>query len=338
MTKCVNGLQLCNNFPIFAETNDKTTMSQPIIVRTLRCLALMSGNTVYTIDELSRKLGVSTRTVYRYIDTFKEAGFSVSRHGDYEYHVDSLGDNIEDISNVIYFSDAEAQIVNRLIDSLDPTNSLKAGLKKKLAAIYDSTNLAERIDNKNTAKKVEILVDAIREKKVVELRDYVSSYAGQTRTFKVEPYKFTSNYTDVWALDCKSGINKRIKILRIGEVVKTDESWSKEYAHHDEPMDAFHCFGPDEYHVVIKLNNAARNIMVEEFPLTEPDIKPIPDCVIGGELDQAWQYEGICRHLWGIGRFCLGQQLNIEVVECDALKNFMLQSADNILYTYGVEE
>lgn len=312
-------------------------MSQPLIVRTLRCLALMSGNTVYTIDELAEKLDVSTRTIYRYIETFQEAGFSVSRRADYEYHVDRIGDNLEDLSNVVYFSDAEAQIVNRLIDSLDSGNSLKAGLKKKLAAIYDSTNLAERIDNKNTAKKVETLVGAIREKKVVELKDYVSSYAGQTRTFKVEPFKFTSNYSDVWALDCKSGINKRIKILRIGEVVKTDEPWSREYAHHDEPMDAFNCFGPDEFHVVIKMNNAARNIMVEEFPLTEPDIKPIEDCVIGGEKDQAWQYEGICRHLWGIGRFCLGQQLNVEVVECDALKDFMLQSADNILYTYGIE-
>lgn len=312
-------------------------MSQPLIVRQLRCLALMSGNTLYTIDDLADKLGVSTRTIYRYKDDFLEAGFNVVKKGDYIFHIDSMNDNLVDLSNVIYFSDAEAQIVNRLIDSLDSTNALKAGLKKKLAAIYDSTNLAERIDNKNTAKKVEILVEAIREKKIVELRDYVSSYAGQTRTFKVEPFKFTDNYADVWALDCKSGINKRIKILRIGEVVKTDEPWSKEYAHHDEPMDAFHCFGPEEYHVVIRMNNAARNIMVEEFPLTEPDIKPIEDCVIGGELDQAWQYEGICRHLWGIGRFCLGQQLNLEVIECDALKDFLLQSADNILYTYGAD-
>lgn len=312
-------------------------MSQPLIVRQLRCLALMSGNTLYTIDDLADKLGVSTRTIYRYKDVFLEAGFNVVKKGDYIFHIDSMNDNLVDLSNVIYFSDAEAQIVNRLIDSLDSTNALKAGLKKKLAAIYDSTNLAERIDNKNTAKKVEILVEAIREKKIVELRDYVSSYAGQTRTFKVEPFKFTDNYADVWALDCKSGINKRIKILRIGEVVKTDEPWNKEYAHHDEPMDAFHCFGPEEYHVVIRMNNAARNIMVEEFPLTEPDIKPIEDCVIGGELDQAWQYEGICRHLWGIGRFCLGQQLNLEVIECDALKDFLLQSADNILYTYGAD-
>ena len=310
-------------------------MSQTLIVRILRCLALMSGNTVYTVSELSEKLEVSTRTIYRYIETFQEAGFSVSRLGDHRYHVDRLGDNMEDLSNVIYFSDAEALIVNRLIDSLDPSNSLKAGLKKKLASIYDSTNLAERIDNRNTARKVEILVEAIRRQRVVELRDYVSSYAGETRSFRVEPFKFTSNFSDIWALDCKSGINKRFKILRIGEVVATDEGWSKGYAHHDEPMDAFNCFGQEEYHVVLYMNNAAKNIMVEEFPLTGPDISQVEDRVIGGEKEQTWKYDGICRHLWGIGRFCLGQQLNLEVVECDALKEFLLLSADNILYTYG---
>lgn len=309
-------------------------MDQPKISRLLRLIALMSGNRIYTVDELADVLETSQRTIYRYIDTFKEAGFAVEKVDDYKYRLVSIGSGVSDISNVVYFSDEEAYIVNRLIDSLDPNNVLKAGLKQKLAAIYDSTAISQHIDNKNTAKIVETIVNAIREKKVVELRDYVSSLAGQTRNYRVEPFKFTSNFSDIWALDLKSGINKRFKVFRIGEVVKTDEPWTKEYAHHDEPMDAFHCHGPHEYHVVLKMNNAAKNIMVEEFPLTEPDVRQIEDSVIGGERDQTWLYDGICRDLWGIGRFVLGQQLNIEVVECDELIEFLLASADNIYNMY----
>ena len=312
-------------------------MDQPKISRLLRLIALMSGNRIYTVDELADVLETSQRTIYRYIDTFKEAGFAVEKVDDYKYRLVSIGSGVSDISNVVYFSDEEAYIVNRLIDSLDPNNVLKAGLKQKLAAIYDSTAISQHIDNKNTAKIVETIVNAIREKKVVELRDYVSSLAGQTRNYRVEPFKFTSNFSDIWALDLKSGINKRFKVFRIGEVVKTDEPWTKEYAHHDEPMDAFHCHGPHEYHVVLKMNNAAKNIMVEEFPLTEPDVRQIEDSVIGGERDQTWLYDGICRDLWGIGRFVLGQQLNIEVVECEELIEFLLASADNIYDMYETE-
>ena len=84
---------------------------------------------------------------------------------------------------------------------------------------------------------------------------------------------------------------------------------------------------------MLKLNNAARNIMVEEFPMTESDIRQIEDTLIGGSKDQAWLYDGICRDFWGIGRFVMGQQWNIEVVECDELKAFMLDSAEEMVGT-----
>lgn len=312
-------------------------MSQTIIARTLRIMALLSSGHRYTLEDIGKRVGIDQRSVYRYLDTFREVGFNVEKVEDYVYRLTSLENGICDLSNIVYFSDEEAYIVNKLIDGLDGSNSLKAGLKRKLAAIYDSASIAEHIDNKFTARIVETLERGLREKRVVELNDYVSSYAGQTLDYRVEAFKFTANFSDIWAFDLKSEKNKRFKIMRIGEAVLTDEPWTKEFAHYDEPMDAFHCFGMEEYHVVLKMNNAAKNIMVEEYPLTEPDIRPIEDCVIGGELDQAWEYNGICRHLWGIGRFCLGQQLNLEVVECDALKDFLIQSADNILYTYGAD-
>lgn len=310
-------------------------MDQPKIYRILRCIALLSSNRQYTIDEIARKLEVSQRTVYRYIETFQEAGFSIVKVDDYKYRLVSIGDSLDDLSNIVCFSDEEAFVINRLIDSLSQDNALKAGLRRKLAAVYDSTNIAQYIDNKCTAKIVEVVMEAIREKKVVEFKGYTSSYAGQTLDFKVEPFKFTSNFSDIWAFDVKSGKNKRFKTLRIGEVVKTDEPWSHEYAHHDEPIDAFHCHGSENYHVVIMMNNAAKNIMVEEFPLSEPDIRQIEDQEICGEKDQTWVYDGICHNLWGIGRFVLGQPLNCVVLECDELIEFLRNRAECILDTYA---
>ena len=45
----------------------------------LRLIQLLSGNVNYTIDEIGEKLNLSRRTIYRYIDTFRSAGFAVMR-------------------------------------------------------------------------------------------------------------------------------------------------------------------------------------------------------------------------------------------------------------------
>ena len=54
-------------------------MEQPKIERLLRLMKMMSGNINYTIDELAEKLNTSYRSIYRYIDTFKECGFVVEK-------------------------------------------------------------------------------------------------------------------------------------------------------------------------------------------------------------------------------------------------------------------
>ena len=42
-------------------------------------MKLLTGNVSRTIDQLAKEMGVTTRTVYRYIDTIREAGFVVNK-------------------------------------------------------------------------------------------------------------------------------------------------------------------------------------------------------------------------------------------------------------------
>lgn len=310
-------------------------MEQAKIERLLRLMAMLSSNVTYDIRDIADRLGCHWRTVYRYLDTFRDAGFSVERIADYRYRLSTLKTGIADLSNVIYFTDEEAHMVNRLIDGLDPDNVLKAGLKEKLMSIYDTTSIATRIDGRSNARTIEVLEAAIREKRVAVVRGYVSSYAGQTRSFRLEPFEFTDNFSSVWAFDLASGKNKRYKIHRIGEAVLTDEPWTREYAHRSEPMDAFHFHGETEYHVVLAMNNVAKNLMVEEFPLTENDIRAGEPVTVDGQEDQTWIYDGHVRGIWGIGRFVLGLNRNIVVLEGDELKAFLLDNAGDILQMYG---
>ena len=327
-------------------------MDQPKISRLLRLIILMSGRRVYTVDQLADELETSQRTIYRYIDTFKEAGFVVEKVDDYKYRILSIGGGVRDLHNIVYFSPEEAFIVNRLIDSLDPSNSLKRELKRKLAVIYEKTGIAEMNDRPTSAQKVQTIADAIRNRRVVRLVGYASSYSGKTEDHLVEPFEFTPNYGGVWAYDLGDSKNKRFKILRMQEVERTDAPWTMAHAHHATPMDAFRMHGEEEYHVVLRMNNVAKNLMVEEFPLTEPDIQPqdaglmedmmelqevliLPPHDMENEEEDYWIYDGMVRGLDGIGRFVLGLEGNIEVMEGDALIEYLKRHAKNIRETYG---
>ena len=293
----------------------------------LRLMALLSSNIMYTIDELAGKLGISRRTVYRYLDTFRDAGFSVEKVSDYVYRLTTLKAGIADLSNIVHFSDEEAYIVHSLIDNLDNGNTLKAGLKKKLAAVYDSTSIADYVDRRSNARLVQTLADAMKAKRTVLLKDYASSHSGGTKDYRVEPFAFTANYAGIWAFDTSDRTNKQFVVLRMGDVVDTQEPWTEEYAHHAAPMDAFRMNGEQALHVVLLLSNRARNLMVEEYPLSERDIRPT-DAENGAER---WIYDGVVRGLEGVGRFVLGLSDSIRVLEGEPLKAWLRERAERIL-------
>ena len=104
-------------------------MNQPKIERILKLMALLAGNRKYTYEELAEKLEITERSVYRYIDTFYSAGFSFSKQAGYSPRLVKI-DGIKDFSNIVYFSEEEAFVMNRLFDSIDPHNALKAGLHR----------------------------------------------------------------------------------------------------------------------------------------------------------------------------------------------------------------
>lgn len=330
-------------------------MDQPKIARILRLIALLSDNRVYTIDELAEKLETSQRTIYRYIDTFKEANFVIEKVGDYKYRLVSMGRGVKDLRNIVYFTPEEAFIVNRLIDSLDPSNSLKNELRKKLATVYDKTSMTDFSNVATSAQKIETIVAAIKEKKVLRIVGYTSSYSGKTEDHLVEPFEFTPNFAGIWAYDLTDGINKRFKILRMESVEKTADKWTMAHAHHATPMDAFRVHGDTEYHVVLRLNNVAKNLMVEEYPMTEPDIEAqmllcednmtymrqvllLPEHDMEDEEEEFWIYDGMVRGLDGVGRFVLGLEGNIEVMEGDELIDYLKRHADHIHETYDDPE
>lgn len=291
-------------------------MDQPKIERMLRLMQLLSGNKIYTLDELSDTLDLSRRSLFRYFDTFKNAGFVVQCIGDSRYRMTTLNKEYTDLSQLVYFSEEEAIVVSHLIENLDGTNALKAGLKQKLAAVYDSTSISDYIENKGKSEVVETLANAVKSKHQVALKDYSSAHSGKSKDYIVEPYKFTKGYVDIIAYDTEAGLNKVFKISRITSVKMLDP-WKFEDRHAEQPIDSFRMSGSPIEHVKLKLTLRAKNLLTEEFPVTSIEVT---------QVKRSWFWEGDVNALEGIGRFVLGLPHEVSVEEGLKLKAWLTEN------------
>lgn len=297
-------------------------MEQPKIERMLRLMKLMTGNVNYTVEDLAERLDTSYRSIYRYIDTFKDAGFVVQKLEGGIYKLGKESRYFKDISQLVHFTDEEAHIVNQLIDGLDDTNLLKNNLRRKLTSVYNCTSMASSIVKGKNAVNVNRIIEAINERRPVVLRDYASSHTGIVRDRHVEPFGFTTNYVQIWCYEPESGMNKLFKTSRIGEVELLDTGWQHADKHEQGYIDIFRMTGFEQHRVQLKLGMRARNLIIEEYPLSERDLSP---------LDEGhWMLDTkVCNYL-GVGRFVLGLIDDIDVVDSPEFDAYLREKAKEI--------
>lgn len=297
-------------------------MDQPKIERMLRLMKMLASNKNYTIDELAERLGISYRSIYRYIDTFKDSGFVVEKLHSNVYRLGKMPKGYVDLKDLIYFSEEEAYIVNSLINSLDSTNTLKINLKKKLSAVYNSTSIIDYVQKKDIAEHIELLGKAMREKKAVILKGYESSHSGEISDRWIEPFEFTTNCIDIWGYDLEKKENKVFKISRIGKVKALDDDWTKEDKHRKSKTDCFRISSYEQTPVKLELSMMAKNLLIEEYPLAEQDIRKEGD---------KWILETMVSGMEGVGRFVIGLAQEIKVIDSPALENYIRDFVNNYL-------
>lgn len=297
-------------------------MDQPKIERMLRLMKMMSGNINYTVEELGDKLGISYRSIYRYIDTFKASGFVVEKLQKNVYKLGKMPRSYVDMKNLIYFSEEEAYIIDSLINSLDETNILKTDLKKKLSAVYNFTTMISYVQKKDIAERVEALGKAIRGKKKVVLKAYESANSKEVSDRHVEPFAFTTNCIDIWGFDTEKQENRIFKISRIGDVEILEDEWDNEEKHERSKTDCFRMSGYEQTPVKLELGIQAKNLLIEEYPLAEKDLK---------HEGKKWILETMVSDMAGVGRFVIGLAHDIKVVDSPALSEYIKNYVRNNL-------
>lgn len=290
-------------------------MDQPKIERLLRLMKLLTANTTYTVDQLAERLNMSRRTIYRYIDTFRDAGFVIKKSGDC-IRLDKASPHFKDISQLVHFTEEEAVILKSAIESIDDTNLLKQNLKRKLYAVYDNKTLADTVVKGKNAPNIRNLIEAIEEERQVILHGYQSAHGSAVRDRRVEPFAFTTNYVQVWCYDAEDGRCKLFKSSRIGSVELIETPWEHKADHHEGFIDIFRLHGEAaRTRVQLELGLLAYNLLVEEYPLAERDLKPL------GE--GRWLLDTEVAGMAGVGRFVVGLLDDIRIIDSPELKTYL---------------
>ena len=289
-------------------------MDQPKIERLLRLMKMLTGNNLYTITDIAERLEMSERTIYRYIDTFREAGFVIKKD-DNIVKIDKSSPYFKDISQLIHFTEEEAYILKSAIENIDETNLIKQNLKKKLYTVYNYKILADTVVKGKNAENVNHILDAIENKKQVKLCKYSSANSQNVSDRIVEPFAFTTNYIQIWAYEPASGKNKLFKTTRIVSVDILPNPWTNESQHKEGFIDIFRISSFEQIQVKLKLTLRASTLLTEEYPLAEKDLQRISD--------NEWILSTTVCNFDGIGRFILGLLDEIQIIDSPELEKFI---------------
>ena len=290
------------------------TMDQPKVERLLRLMKMLTANVNYTVEDLSTRFNVSVRTIYRYIDTFREAGF-VIKSKDTIFRIDKSSPYFKDISHLVHFTEEEAYILKSAIESINETNLLKQNLKKKLYTLYDYKIMAETVTKGRHAENVNKIIEAIEAQKQIKLINYSSGNSNKVSTRVVEPICFTTNYIQIWAFEPASRENKLYNVARIADVEVLTIVWQHKNEHKEGHMDAFRFSSFDCFDVTLKLGVRAAMLLIEEYPLAERDMRQL--------TKNQWILKTKVCSYEGIGRFVAGLTDDIEIIDTPEFEGFI---------------
>lgn len=294
--------------------------------RQLRLMILLTQNTDYSVDDICEKLSMSRRTIYRYLEAFRQMGFIVKKESNI-YRLDKDSPFFEEISTMVHFTEDEAATINQVLNSVHNNSQQVRALRWKLSRLYDYKVLSAHSVNERMARNIHELYEAIKQERVVILKDYNSPHSNQESSRVVEPYMFHEGNTEIRCYEIASGMNKTFKVSRIGKVEMMDILWNNKDKHAPYHTDLFHFSGEKTYPVTLRLGRLATSLIMEEYPDATRLLKLENDgrCLLSTE---------VCSYK-GVARFVMGLIDDIEIVDSPEFVNYLRERAQYLTSALG---
>jgi predicted DNA-binding transcriptional regulator YafY len=298
--------------------------AQAKLQKLLEILMMLNCKYGRTLQEICNEFDISERTTYRYIETIRNVGFLVDKResqGKIYYSINKEESIHRDISDLLHFSKEEAYILSRAIHSIDQENELKNNLIKKLYSLYDFDRVAVPVIRKENSHKIHQLANGINRKKQVVLERYQSSHSNTISDRLIEPLGFTTNFVSVWGFDTGDLKNKIFKTSRIRDVEMKDQDWQYEDKHQIGFVDVFRISSYQRIPVKLEMSLLAKNLLTEEYPLSEKYIVE--------KKNNRYVFETEVASLHGVGRFVLSLIDEVKILWPPELRDFVMKKIES---------
>jgi len=236
--------------------------------RILRLILFLSNSYPKTKEECISFLDIRDSAFYNYRNTLLDTGFDLQQK-DGKYSIVYPDGDYQVLKNILHFSEEETYLLSRSIDLLDEKPASTAKLKQKLIAFLNQDKAIDAYIHSEKPAIVKALRKAQQNKKQILLVNYASGNSQTVRDRLVEPFEFKDDFNMVWAFDVLLKQNRQFKICRIGDIIESHLDWKHSRLHQSLPVDIFHNTGELNKQIEIRLNLRAKNLLVEEYPLSE---------------------------------------------------------------------
>lgn len=289
--------------------------------RELELILLLTESKKYTSLELCERLGITRRNLYYYFEFFRDAGFKLIKSGRY-YSLDRRSRFFKRLRESIDFTENEAIMLRKILDASGIDNPQIRSLKSKLDRFYDLKILSDVKLRSRSAHNINVLYDAIKQKKMVLLKNYSSPHSKTVSDRIVEPFCFMNDNMDIRCYELKSKQNKTFRTERMENVELIDVEWLHEKEHKKIYTDIFMFSGERKFKADLLLGHLAFNILKEEYPQAVPYTE---------QTDEThWRLRTeVCSFL-GISRFAIGLLDDVKILGGEEFKQYMKEKVSSL--------
>ena len=285
----------------------------------LQLMLLLIENHSYTIQDICKRMDLSRRNLYYYLEFFRDAGFIVEHVKPY-YRISKDSPFFRKLDATVHFTEDEAIAMRQILEQTGDQSLQVNRLKQKLDKLYDLEILNDVQLREQLGRNVSTLYTAVKSKLTVVLKNYSSPHSNTVKDRVVEPFLFMDGNREIRCYELESKMNKTFKLSRIGEVELLDLVWANEGKHKQMFTDVFMFSGEQQMTVTLRLRRLAMQVLCEEYPQAERFVEP--------DGEDHWRVVmPVCSYI-GIGRFVLGLFEHIDVLGDDGFKTYLKEKVN----------